>query len=618
MSLITAPVRGCVQGVASAPVVSAGGTPFTPTLDYTYVSTMALGGLETFTRASAGWYFNSSGVLTSAATDAARFDYDPTTARTNLIVRSSNQDNSGAWTAAQVTVTADAVTDPLGTQTADTFTENTAFLSRGTAQTVTIASNVTQTFSVYARAGTRSWLRLMLTIGADSVICWFNLGTGTVGSTTTEGTGSSPVGAITDAGSGWYRCALTGIPSSVNSGSIGAYIRMATADNEFSYQGNDVGTLSVWGAQLELGASATAYIVTAGSAVTTCTPLGLLIEEARTNLALQSQTLDNASWTKAAASVTANAVTAPDGTVTADMLVEDNTTAAHQESQLYSSILSATAYTASVYAKAGTRTFLRLSFSSGTGFSAEQGYTFNLTTGALGVVIGTATAAIQSVGNGWYRCSITATSTGAGAASVVLRLFNAASTYAGDGTSGLYLWGGQLEAGSFASSYVPTTTGAVARAADLCTITPLGSWFNAAAGTILLDHMLVFRKTAGVQVGVMIDDGTNNNRIGFFATDGTGQHAQSIVTGGVAQFSGNIGTPVASTRYAVALAYALNDCASYKNPGGQNATDTSVTLPTVTQMRIGHRTTDQLNGWVRRIAYAPARADNSALQTAVT
>lgn len=261
-----------------------------PTMDLSFLSGV-LDSRLTFTRASAGWYFSSAGVLTSAAIDAPRFDCDFANARTNLALRSAEQDNSGVWTAAQVTVTANTIANPVDAAvTADTFTENSTSLSRGTAQAVTIATNVSQSLSVYAKAGTRSWLRLMLNTGSDSVLAWFNLGTGVVGSTAVEGTGSSPTSAITAVGTaGWYRCTLTGIPSSSNSGSIGAYIRMATADSEFSYQGDGTGTLHVWGAQLETGA-ATAYIATTSAAVTVCAPLGLLIEEARTNLFQNSAT----------------------------------------------------------------------------------------------------------------------------------------------------------------------------------------------------------------------------------------------------------------------------------------------------------------------------------------
>lgn len=497
-----------------------------PALDLSFMAGV-LDSRITFTRASAGWYFNSAGVLTSAATNEARFDCDFANARTNLILRSAEQDNSGVWTAAQITVTANTIANPLdGAVTADTFTEGNTSLSRGTAQSVSIATNVSQSFSVYAKAGTRSWLRLMLNTGSDSVLAWFNLGTGVVGSTGTEGTGSSPTSSITAVGTaGWYRCTLTGIPSSSDSGSIGAYIRMATADSEFSYAGNSTGTLHVWGAQLERGA-ATAYIATTSAAVSVCLPLGLLIEEARTNLFLNS-----------AVGVTQSA------TVTA------------------------VAHTLSFYGT-GTITLSGVSTAGplvGTGAGNRVTLTFTPTAGSLTLTV---TGSVTKV---------------------------------------------NLEIGLFATSPIVTVGATVTRAADVATISTLTPWFNAAAGTVLLDHSLLFRKTSGVQVGFMIDDNTINNRIGIFATDGGGMHAQTIMTSAVAQFSGNIGTPVAGTRYTAVLAYAANDCASYKGPAGQSATDTSVTLPTVTQVRIGHRGADYLNGYIRRFVYYNKRLPTEAL-----
>jgi hypothetical protein len=593
------------------------------TLDYNYASTMALGGLETFTRGSTAGYFNSSGVLTSAATNAARFDYDPASARTNLALRSAQQDVSGVWTAAQVTVTADTVTDPLGTTTADTFTENSVALSRGTAQTVTIASNVSQTFSVYAKAGTRSWLRLMLTIGADSVICWFNLGTGAVGSTTTEGTGSSPAGAITDAGSGWYRCALTGIPSSVNSGSIGAYIRMATQDNEFSYQGNGVGTLHVWGAQLELGSSATAYIATTTATVTTYTPRGLLVEPTATNLCLQSQVLGT-TWTTTRASVTSNVAVAPDGTTTADKIVEDNTvTNSHLLAQALA-LSNTTTYTVSAYVKAAERTSIRVLLKDNVTGTNSFSAIFDL---ALGTVNSTAAAgtgtiaasSITAINNGWYRITMTGipyTSGTAAAVNISVVQGAATTTYTGDNASGIYVWGVQIEAGTFASSYVPTTTTSVARSADVCTITPLGSWFNASTGTLIGEWVVQGVKATGVQTVVSIDDGTTANRVSIFATNASGQPQGSLTVTTTKLTAFRVAVAVALTTEKMAVTWDASGSRAYLN-GAVLDTGTGGAL-VVTQMRIGHRTTDQLNGWLRRVRCYDKRVPNVNLQTLTT
>lgn len=492
-----------------------------PVFDFNFLSG-ALDSRVTFTRASAAWYFNSAAVLTSAATDTARFDYDPSTARTNLILRSAEQDNSGAWTAAQITVTANTLANPIDAAvTADTFTEGNTSLSRGTAQAVTIATNVSQSFSVYAKAGTRSWLRLMLNTGSDSVIAWFNLGTGVVGSTATEGTGSSPTSAITSAGNGWYRCTLTGIPSSANSGSIGAYIRMATADSEFSYQGDSTGTLHVWGAQLETGA-ATAYIATTSAAVTTATARGLLLEEARTNLFLNSATGVTQSCT-----------------------------------------VTNVAHTLSFY---------------GTGTITLTG------TSTAGPLVGTGARS---------RVTLTFTPT---AGSLTLTVSGSATNV-------------QLEIGSFATSPIVTVGSTVTRAADVCSVATSAFAFNALQGTLLAAFTPM--GVTGLQTAIYLDDGTNNERMGIRASSAA--LAGVVVDGGVSQATVSGGTLTAAATKA-AFAYKLNDIALSVN-GGAVTTDTSATLPTVTNLLIGTRLTgsESLSGWYTRTAYYSKRLPDGTL-----
>ena len=174
------------------------------------------------------------------------------------------------------------------------------------------------------------------------------------------------------------------------------------------------------------------------------TDKGVLIEGARTNLCLQSQTFDNASWSKVRSSVSANVVVAPDGTTTADKLVEDTTASNTHRVQQSITISSGVAHTASVYLKAAERSWAALTFFDGT--STWTIYA-NLSTGALGSSSGSPTATtITALANGWYRVSLTAT-TGNTAGQVQIYAATADGTisYTGDGASGLYLWGAQLE-----------------------------------------------------------------------------------------------------------------------------------------------------------------------------
>jgi len=201
---------------------------------------------------------------------------------------------------------------------------------------------------------------------------------------------------------------------------------------------------------------------------------GVLIENAATNLLFQSQDFDNASWSKTRTSVTANAVLAPDNTTTADKLVEDTTASSSHFISQNQTLTANLFYILSVYAKAAERSRIVLRVGNSTNWVAgTPSVGFDLSTGILFSVSGDSTSSgtIEPVGNGWYRCSIIAqfgTTTASGG--LVINLDNGAGiTYTGDGTSGAYIWGSQIESGSKISSYIKTTTAAVTRAADIIT-----------------------------------------------------------------------------------------------------------------------------------------------------
>lgn len=180
---------------------------------------------------------------------------------------------------------------------------------------------------------------------------------------------------------------------------------------------------------------------------------GLLIESAATNLMLQSETFDNASWTKTNATATANSINAPTGTLVADTITASAANGSFKQS--FTSV-SATAYTWSCFAKAGTSSTIQISCQATAAVFVAG---FNLSTGLASTVSGTGTATITAVGNGWYRCSATATSTGAGTGYFEIIVPTNGQT--------AYLYGAQLETGSASTSYIVTTTLAVTRSADV-------------------------------------------------------------------------------------------------------------------------------------------------------
>jgi hypothetical protein len=207
--------------------------------------------------------------------------------------------------------------------------------------------------------------------------------------------------------------------------------------------------------------------------------MGYLAEGARTNLCLQSEDLAT-TWVNTRSTETVNAIASPDGAVTADKLVEDATAAnthAIQQNFTFTNVV----HTYSFFAKAGERNWIRGAIFDGTTTWAAY---FNLSAGAIGTITGSALASIQAYPNGWYRCTVTsAAATAAAAGSCLMWLAEADNdiTYDGDGASGAYFWGAQLEAATFASSYIPTTTATVTRNADVLTYAFAGN-ANAAAG----------------------------------------------------------------------------------------------------------------------------------------
>jgi len=181
-------------------------------------------------------------------------------------------------------------------------------------------------------------------------------------------------------------------------------------------------------------------------------PTGL-VEYAPHNLLLQSQTFDNASWTLVNAIITADAVAAPNGNITGDKVSETAVTGAFI---VYEFVMpSGGTYTFSVYAKAAERTKFALEFSSATPVAI-----FDLSAGTVSSTTDS-TATITSVGNGWYRCSMTATLAAVSTSAISIRDASGNRSYAGTAGSGIYLWGAQLSVGPYPLDYTPTTSAAV-------------------------------------------------------------------------------------------------------------------------------------------------------------
>ena len=467
-------------------------------------------------------------------------------AEQNLLLQSQT---FGSWSyVVSSTVTANSTTAPDNTSTGSLLTFNTTGISGYVAQDLTLVTGNIYAYSVYAKVGNSSKFQLQSNNGA--IRGTFDL----VALTYTNISGTPLSSGLISVGNGWYRCYFTF--AATLSTTVPSYIRGDT--------GTAIGdNIYVWGAQLEQRSSVTAYNATTTTALTNYIPqlltapinaprfdfnpttgesLGMLIEQSSTNLLLYSEQFDNAAWTKSNSTITANTIVAPDGTLTGDKLVENTTASvAHNVGFFGSSVTLGTSYSLSIYAKAGERSRFWLR---GTGTGNVASAYFDLSAGT--VLSGTGT--ITPVGNGWYKCSASGVSdvTGATAWNSLIYLVDTGTNYVytGNGYSGIYIWGAQLEALAFPTSYIPTTSAQVTRASDNASMTGtnFSSWYNNAQGTFYSEFARINAGTLGYPALFTTDsilvfaDTVNENMKNIYANNqlsivssGTGQKKVSFV-----------------------------------------------------------------------------------------
>lgn len=333
---------------------------------------------------------------------------------------------------------------------------------------------------------------------------------------------------------------------------------------------------------------------------------GLLIEEAKTNLFTYSNDFSNVIWTALGAGVAGTKVTSPDGTANATPLIEDSSTGQHT---IYQISATTGSKTFSVYAKnaSGSR-FLRLVDFNAT--NGAQGETwFNLLTGTVAFGPGT----IVNAGNGFYRCSITTTTTVLSTYFISISTNGYAASYTGDGTSGFYIYGAQLEAGPFATSYIPTVASQVTRTADVATMTGtnFSSWYNQSEGAFVSSSLLTRQAAIGPTTIFSASDNTSANMINCFYR-ASGALGVNIFAATVAQLDQTqLGVTAANTIVNTGVAYKVSNTVSYAN-GTVQTTSAVAAIPTVTQLQFGISPTgSSLNGYVRSLRFYKQRILNA-------
>jgi hypothetical protein len=332
---------------------------------------------------------------------------------------------------------------------------------------------------------------------------------------------------------------------------------------------------------------------------------GLLIEEQRVNLLLYSEQLDNAYWQKSkqgtgiAPVVTANAATAPDGTMTADQVVFASVgTGSGDRSRLLTALLGLATgtYTVSFWVKAAS--------------PSQPNLSLFIQSGVNSLVVVPTTE--------WVRYTYTATETNQ---RPELRLSGNVGTL---GT--YYVWGAQLEAGAFPTSYIPTVASQVTRTADIATMTGtnFSDWYNQTEGSFVFQYSRYQNTDAfGIVLETKPSSTSTADRFGAAATSTADPRFQLFPNGStVLDTGGTFGVLPVNTVVKGAFAYRSGDSAATRNGASPSNSATAFATPTYTNLQIGGTdntlygpaTTSQLNGHIRQIAYYNTRLSNSSLQ----
>lgn len=601
-----------------------------PTLNLDFANSKVLDSRITFARNSTANYYDGKTYFK---------------AEENILTYSEDFSNA-IWTKNATTVTSNSTIDPFGLTTADTLVETATTAAHYIIQEpVSVVSGNSYTFSIYVKYNTKAFVQLGFSTSgfASNSYANFNIQTGVLGTV-----GAGTTANIVSAGNGWYRCSITCVSNATNSSS-GVFVTTLTSATSVrleSFAGSTSNSVYLFGADLEQSSTLGAYTPTTTLGICkyqmklvsatanqprfdhdpiTGESKGFLLEEVQTNALTYSEDFTNAVWEKSNVSILNNnaaLIMSPDGTLSAQKLIENTSNSSHNLYKAYTATNGVT-YTFSIYAKASQRRYLW----AGSTHSGGGRLGFDLIAGiVLAGTLPSTNARIEHVGNGWYRCSFWFTATASASGYIEFGLDGDASptlaTYPGDGYSGVYIWGAQLEdASKFPSSYIKTTASTATRLADYALIsgTNFFSWFNQAEGSFVTDFTPIQDCITSYYSNYIfsVSDTTNFNRIDYRLDAPSNGPRYIISRNNTAITTSNPLAYSLLSNYVSAISYG-NNSYKYCHNSANYEEDTNMSSAYGMQ-RIVIGTYAQNNasarGWLKRLTYYPKSLSQSEMQS---
>ena len=307
-----------------------------------------------------------------------------------------------------------------------------------------------------------------------------------------------------------------------------------------------------------------------------------MLEKQSTNIITYSEDFSNGDWGKEDISVTTNSAISPDGTQNADKLVPNTNNIDHA---IYQSKLSFTGANVSfsVYAKAAGYDYIFLGSNNNV---SSDGAFFNLTNGTISQNTSSLSASIQSVGNGWYRCTVSSSNYPTVYAIICASQNGTSLIFSGDNTKGIYTWGAQGEISTYPTSYIPTTSTSVTRLADECNKGGISSLIGSEF-TLFFDgyestggvssRYLVLKGSGGTYANAVFLESSSSNRIALTILDNSSSSIFGALSGSLTN----------GERIKIAVRCKNNDFSFYIN-GNLIASQTSGTVPTMSALYLGY------------------------------